>query len=157
MKEKFLLIKQLFAGKWNGEGYAKFPTITNTAYKEELEFIADKYKDAVHFNQKTVYLNETENNGQTVFWDTGFIILKNDTIVLNSTQVGGRFESYLLTDSGEDFFSFESVTVLNDAITIRSQRIFSINKNNMHYKLNMATKQATFQNHLAADLKKINI
>ena len=74
MKETLLKMKNLFAGNWSGEGFAKYPTIQSTAYTEQLEFIADEYKDAIFFNQKTLYKNKTEKNGHTVFWDTGFII-----------------------------------------------------------------------------------
>ena len=62
-------MKRLFAGKWTGEGFAKFPTIDDTAYTEQLEFVSDEYKDAIFFNQKTWYKNDTEKNGHTVFWD----------------------------------------------------------------------------------------
>ena len=154
MKEKFLLFKQLFVGKWTGEGYAKFPTIYNTAYTEELKFVADEYKDAVYFNQKTWYKNETGKNGHTVFWDTGFIILKDDAIVLHSVQIGGRIELFAMINANGNVFTFNSDRILNDSKTIQSQRIFSIDENNLHYELNMATHEAVFQNHLKGNLKK---
>ncbi len=76
MNETFLKIKKLFAGKWAGEGFAKFPTIDDTAYTEQLEFIPDEYKDAIFFRQKTWYKNDTDKTEHTVFWDTGFIFSK---------------------------------------------------------------------------------
>jgi hypothetical protein len=154
MKEIFENMKKLFAGKWAGEGFAKYPTINNTAYTEELEFIPDKYKDAIFFSQKTWYKNNTANNGHTVFWDTGFIILKDDKITLCSVQVGGRMETYSLSDTAGNNFTFNSFSILNDAKTIISQRIFISDGERLHYKLNMATQAASFQNHLTADLKK---
>lgn len=156
MKEIFLEIKRTFFGKWFGEGFAKFPTIDDTAYTEQLEFIPDEYKDAIFFNQKTWYKNDTVKNGYTVFWDTGFIILKDDKILLHSVQVGGRMETYVLVNSVNETFTFNSVSVLHDPKTIQSQRVFKIDNDVFHYKLNMATHEATFQNHLSAHLKKLN-
>jgi len=156
MKEIFLQIKSLFAGKWEGQGFAKFPTIDDTWYTEKLEFIPDEFKDALFFQQKTLYKNDTPKNGQTVFWDTGFIILKEDKIVLHSTQVGGRIETYELVDTKQGTFAFNNTAILVDPKAIRSQRIFTVNDDSLHYELNMATHAAPdFQNHLSADLKKV--
>jgi len=154
MKETLLQIKKLFSGKWTGEGFAKFPTIDDTAYTERLEFIPDDYKDAVFFRQKTWYKNNTHKNGHTVFWDTGFIILKDKKIMLHSVQVGGRIETYELIDAVNQTFTFNSVDILHDIKTTRSQRVFTVSENNFHYELNMATHAAEFQNHLKADLTK---
>lgn len=155
MKEKFLILRHALSGKWEGEGYAKFPTITDTAYTEQLEFIPDDDKEAIFFNQKTWYKNETLNNGHTVFWDTGFIILKNNMLLLHSVQIGGRMEMFALTASATGKFIFDNTGILNDIKTIQAQRIFSIEENCLHYQLNMATKEAGFQNHLKATLRKI--
>jgi len=154
MKEILQQLKQLLAGKWQGEGFAKYPTIDNTVYTEQFECMPDADKDAIFFNQKTWYKNGTEKNGQTVFWDTGFIILKDDTIVLHSVQVGCRIEVYTLTEASHQTFTFNSTRVLNDGKTIQSQRVFTIDENSLHYTLNMATHAAAFQNHLSASLKK---
>ena len=154
MKEILLQMKKLFAGKWAGEGFAKFPTIDDTTYTEQSEFIPDEYKDAIFFTQKTWYKNNTEKNGHTVFWDTGFIILKEDKIVLHSVQVGGRIETYELIDTLNNTFTFNSAAILNDPKATRSQRIFVVDHGNFHYELNMATHAATFQNHLSAHLKR---
>lgn len=154
MKDILLKMKSLFAGKWAGEGFAKFPTIDDTAYTEQLEFIPDEYKDAIFFRQKTWYKNNTEKNGHTVFWDTGFIIFKEDKILLHSVQVGGRMETYELVRAENETFTFNSVAILNDPRSIRSQRVFTVNANRFHYKLNMATHAADFQNHLLADLER---
>ena len=154
MKETLLKMKSLFAGKWAGEGFAKFPTIDDTAYTEQLELIPDEYKDALFYRQKTWYKNDTEYNRHTVFWDTGFILLKEDKIVLNSVQVGGRIETYELVEYTDDTFTFNSLSILNDPRSIRSQRIFTVNNDNFHYEMNMATHEAEFQNHLKADLMR---
>jgi len=147
-------MKSLFAGKWAGEGFAKFPTIDDTAYTEQLEFIPDEYKDAIFFRQKTWYRNNTEKNGHTVFWDTGFIILKEDKILLHSVQVGGRIETYELVQVENETFTFNSAAILNDPRSIRSQRVFTVSGGRFHYELNMATHAADFQNHLLADLER---
>jgi len=59
----------LASGQMGGEGFAKFPTIDDTAYTEQTEFKPDEYKDSIFFSQKTWYKNETPKNGHTVFWD----------------------------------------------------------------------------------------
>jgi hypothetical protein len=157
MKDMFLKIKTLFAGKWSGYGFARFPTINDTDYTEELDFSTDNYKDVLFFQQKAWYKNNTSKNGHTVFWDTGFIILKEDKILLHSVQVGGRIERLELIESTDQSFTFNSSSILNDPLSIRSQRVFTVNEDDLHYELNMATHSAVFQNHLKADLKKIKI
>ena len=156
MKDTLLKMKTLFAGKWAGEGFAKFPTIDDTAYTERLELIPDEYKGAIFYQQKTWYKNDTQKNGHTVFWDTGFILLKDDKILLHSAQVGGRMETYELAQYTDDTFTFNSSNILNDPRSIRSQRIFKVSAKNFHYEMNMATRDADFQNHLKADLKRSN-
>ena len=154
MKEILLKMKSLFAGKWAGEGFAKFPAIDDTAYTEQLEFIPDEHKDAIFFRQKTWYKNNTEKYGHTVFWDTGFIMLKEDKILLHSVQVGGRMETYELVQAENETFTFNSAAILNDPRSIRSQRVFTVSGARFHYELNMATHAADFQNHLLADLER---
>lgn len=155
MEKEFLEIKSLLTGKWIGEGFAQFPTIEDSHYAEEWEFEADEDKPAIRFNQKTWYKNETENNGKTVFWDTGFILLKGQKILLVSAQVSGRIETYELTNYEDHTLTFDSVDIENDAKTIRSQRIITVNNTELKYELNMSTHQAsTFQNHLSASLRR---
>jgi hypothetical protein len=156
MKDTLLKMKTLFAGKWAGEGFAKFPTIDDTAYTEQLELVPDEYKDAICYQQKTWYKNDTEKNGHTVFWDTGFILLKDDKILLHSVQVGGRMETYELVQTENDTFTFNSSAILNDPRSIRSQRIFTVTDENFHYEMNMSTHAADFQNHLKANLVRSN-
>jgi hypothetical protein len=155
METNFSEIKLLLEGEWKGEGFAKFPTIENTNYTEVWSFTPDENKDSIHYNQKTLYRNDTEKNGKTVFWDTGFILLKEDKILLVSAQVGGRTETYILENYAPGQLTFNSVNIDNDPKTIRSQRILNISKNELHYELNMSTHQAEeFQNHLSASLKR---
>lgn len=154
MQEVMTKIKKLFAGKWTGEGFAKYPTITSTAYTEQVEFIPDEYKDAIFFNQKSWYRNDTEKNGQTVFWDTGFIFLKDNKIRLHSAQVGGRMEIYELIEFDKDVFTFNSMSILNDPPSVRSQRIFTVGDKDLRYQLAMASHARDFQNHLSAHLVK---
>ena len=155
MKDVLTRMKLSFAGKWAGEGFAKFPTIDDTAYTEQLEYIPDEYKDSIFFRQKTWYKNNTEKNGHTVFWDTGFIVLKDDHIVLHSVQVGGRIEQYRLSESNDDRFVFDSSAILVDPKAIRSQRVFTLSADAIDYELNMATHRAPeFQNRLKAHLRR---
>ncbi len=156
MKPVMDQLKTMLAGKWGGGGFAKFPTIDDTAYTEETEFQPDEFKDSIFFVQKTWYKNDTEKNGQTVFWDTGFILLEEKEILLHSVQVGGRMEQYKLTAHTEKTFTFNSIEILVDPKTIRSQRVFTITDDSIHYELGMATHEAPdFQNHLTADLTRM--
>jgi hypothetical protein len=154
IQEAFTEIKRLFSGKWAGEGYAKYPTIAATAYTEQMEFKPDEIKESILFNQKTWYKNDTEKNGHTVFWDTGFIFLKENKIRLVSAQVGGRMETYDLTDFNKNVFTFESASILNDPLSTSSQRIFAVDDKNLWYQLGMAAHAEDFQNHLSAHLTK---
>jgi len=156
MKQVIDRLKQLLAGRWEGEGFAKFPTIDDTAYTEKTEFIPDEYKDSILFVQKTWYKNNTDKNGHTVFWDAGFILLRDDHILLHSVQVGGRIEEYRLANYSDNRFVFDSTAILVDPKAIRSQRIFTIAADTFHYELAMATHQAPeFQNHLKAKLNRV--
>jgi hypothetical protein len=155
MKDEFKLLQALLPGEWKGEGFAQFPTIQATAYREVWRFEADADKDAIHFAQKTWYKNQTGNNGKTVFWDTGFILLKEETVLLVSAQAGGRLETYELAAHENNQFVFNTKLISNDPKTIRSQRVLRLGNNQLEYSLNMSTKEATdFQNHLKAMLQK---
>lgn len=155
MEKEFLEIKSLLTGKWIGGGFAQFPTIEDSHYTEEWQFEADADMPAIKFDQKTWYKNERENNGKTAFRDTGFIFLKGKRILLVSAQISGRLETYELTHFKDHTLTFDSVGIENDAKTIRSQRIITVNDSQLNYELNMSTHQATtFQNHLSASLRK---
>src|ERR1700712_4263087 len=142
MKQEFTRLKSRLAGTWNGEGFAKFPTIDNTDYTETWIFEPDSDKMAIRYKQKTRYKNSTPDNGKTVFWDTGFIILKEDKILLVSAQVGGRVETYELSDFADDQLTFNSLTISNDNKTIHSQRVIHLSEANLSYELNMSTHVA---------------
>jgi len=73
---------------------------------------------------------------------------------LHSVQVGGRIETYELTETINNTFTFNSNSILQDPKATKSQRIFRVNGDSFHYELNMATHAAEFQNHLKADLKR---
>jgi hypothetical protein len=155
MTKQFNALKEILPGEWKGEGFAKFPTIASTAYTESLIFKQDENKDAIHYVQKTWYKNDTENNGKTVFWDTGFLLLKEDKVLFVSAQSGGRLETYELISDRDQQFVFNSMIISNDPKTIRSQRILHLAGSELTYELNMNTHQASeFQNHLKATLKK---
>lgn len=155
MQATFEQLKTLLAGIWKGQGFAKFPTIDDTAYEEIWKFTPDNSKPTIHYEQHTWYMNTTANNGQTVFWDTGFILLRDDQVLLVSAQSAGRHETYVLVESTSSCFTFELKSITNDPKTIRSQRIIQVNDQILRYQLNMSTHQETvFQNHLKAELQK---
>ncbi|MEQ9427010.1 MAG: FABP family protein [Cyclobacteriaceae bacterium] len=148
-------LKSQLIGTWKGRGFSKYPTITDTAYSETWVFTADEFKPCIHYNQKTWYENETDQNGHTVFWDTGFILLKDADILLISSQAGGRQETYKLTSWDNNIYTFESIAFGNDPRMIRSQRTLTISDNSLSYELNMETLQnRSFENHLKAELKR---
>jgi len=156
MKTVFELLKSTLPGLWCGEGFAQYPTIRNTAYTEELRFVPNKDKQVILYTQKSWYKNHTENDKKTVFWDTGFIICKDEVIQLISAQSSGRAEVYLLISNTTNTFTFNCVQIINDNKTTVSQRIFTINDAWLDYQLNMSTQQNTqFQNHLSASLAKV--
>lgn len=64
-------------------------------------------------------------------------------------------EEYTLIKSTSNTFIFNSSSILNDPKSTKSQRLFTVNYDILHYELNMATHDASFQNHLKADLKKV--
>jgi hypothetical protein len=151
MQAIFVQLKSRLKGRWHGDGFAKYPTITSTNYSDELEFIPDENKDAIFFNEKSRYGKGSEKRGETLFWDTGFIVLKENKIFLLSAQVGGRVETYELTDYERGNFVFESVDIRNDEKTLRSQRIITFSGDILEYELNMETHQnRNFENHLTA-------
>jgi hypothetical protein len=155
MKDIFLKLREALTGQWEGEGIAQYPTIDKTAYTEKVIFVPDQHKDAVFFEQKTLYKNDTEKNGQTAFWDTGFILLRGDKILLVSSQIGGRQETYEYMETEAEGFTFNSISIANDLKqTIMSQRVFIPAVNELNYMLSMASNGNTFQNHLAARLRR---
>jgi hypothetical protein len=156
MENEFNQLKLRLKGTWKGEGFAKFPTIEDTGYTEQWTFKPDEDKNTIQYEQKTWYKNETADNGKTVFWDTGFILLKADKILLVSAQSGGRLESYELKEFNDDRLIFECTVISNDDKTIRSQRIIHVSGAHLDYELNMSTKHAdVFQNHLKASLTRV--
>ena len=156
MSAEFKLLQAFLPGEWKGEGFAQFPTIHATAYTELWKFETDADKDAIHFTQKTWYKNQTDSNGKTVFWDTGFILLKDEHVLLVSAQAGARVETYELAAYENGRFIFNSKIISNDPKTICSQRILRFQNNRLEYELNMSTKESSdFQNHLKAVLQRM--
>ena len=154
MEKIFELLKQKLNGTWKGEGYAHYPTIVDTGYTEEWIFESDKFKPTIHYHQKTWYKNDSPQNGQTVFWDAGFILLKDDTILWVSSQAGGRQETCQLTDA-ESSYVFQSLSFANDPRMVRSERILTVAGSSLTYELNMETREnGKFENHLRAQLTR---
>jgi THAP4-like, heme-binding beta-barrel domain len=157
MNTPFLEIKALLKGEWKGEGYAKFPTIEDSAYTETWTFSPDEDQAAIHYDQKTKYKNTAANNGKTVFWDTGFILLKEEKILMVSAQIHGRTQTYTLDEYSAGRLVFNSLSTENDPKTIRSQWVITIREDSLQYDFNMSTHQAlAFQNHLSATLERID-
>jgi len=156
MKEIFETLKRNLKGVWKGEGFARYPTIQSAFYTEVVEFKPDEFKDAVHFDQQTRYKDKEDKTGQTVFWDTGFILLKEEKILFVSAQISGRTETYELEQFTNNQFTFNAISIQNDPKTIVSQRVIKIENDLLEYELNMSTHQNEhFENHLSAKLNKV--
>ena len=148
------------SGKWIGKGLAEYPTIEKAEYSEELIFQANDFFPVVHYEQKTGIKNADGLFTKPIFWESGFIIEKeNDLLELCNVQKSGRME--ILTGTfkkiSEDQFEivFESSNVINDERMIRSGRKFIFSENELFYELHMSTKNNfPFDLHLRASLTK---
>lgn len=149
-------------GIWEGKGTAQYPTIQTVDYQEELVFRKNDEFLVLHYEQKSWIKN---NNGlfeKPIFWESGFIIKKNDkTLQLCNVQMSGRMEilsgslNQLNKNHCEVFFNSENI--YNDPRMIRSGRKFTFKENVLDYELFMSTNSNPgFDMHLRATLKKQN-
>ena len=159
-KEVFQELAESLVGTWTGRGHSKYPTIKATDYDEVWTFEKDKDVPILHFVQKTTYANSNPSqHGKTLFWDTGFILVKDRDIMLTSSQLGGRQETYFLQkNNSKKQWVFECDRFGNDPRMVKSQRILTINDDTtLTYELNMETKEnGRFENHLRNSLSRRN-
>lgn len=148
-------------GTWKGNGIAKFPTIKPAEYVEKLVFTTNYDFPVLHYEQKTWIKGKSGLFDKSIFWETGFIIKKEDnTYELCNVQKGGRVEvlsGKILNEKKRGFdLSFKSKIIANDENMIKSGREFQISKNILKYELWMSTKQnENYEIHLNAVLEKI--
>lgn len=146
-------------GTWKGDGIAKFPTIKTTEYVEKLVFSTNYDFPVLHYEQKTWIKGESGLYDKPIFWETGFIIKKEEKIYeLCSVQKSGRVEvlTGILNEEKRGFnLSFKSKIISNDDNMIKSGREFHVSKNILRYELWMSTKQnENYELHLNAALEK---
>ena len=149
-------------GKWQGIGYAEYPTIQPVEYREELIFTINNKDSVIHFEQRTWILSSDKRNNEPIFWESGFLIDKGKGLFeMVSAQKSGRME--ILRGSAQRIHDdkiklpLASVSVLNDDRMIRSGRVFTFSKNVLHYELAMSTTaNPSYQRHLASRLTKMD-
>ncbi len=144
-------------GTWKGNGKGKFTTITSFEYREVLTFSIDGLNDLIHYEQKTwLTHNETPSH-----WESGFIKpVENEEnyFEISNSQDSGRVEVLKgeLASSGElHNLHFKMKLIQNDPRMVNSERIFTINQNELSYVMKMTTKNTPeHQQHLASLLKR---
>ena len=142
-------------GRWEGEGTALFPTITEAAYIDTLTFSLDEPHDLIQYEQKT-WRKETQKQSH---WEFGFIRQLDDgTVVLNNTQNNGRFEvmsSSLTPQPGRFLLHFTTTAFSNDPRMVKAEREWRVEGDTLTYVQSMATQTVPdLQAHLRATLHK---
>jgi hypothetical protein len=129
-------------GEWSGTGRGEFPTIEPFEYLETLRFSSND-RPFLHYEQRT----RRRRAGQTEYvashWESGFIrLLPDGQVELNNAQSGGRLE--VLTGSLEQtenglILRLQSRAFLNDPRMLESSRTIFVERDALHYTLNMHT------------------
>jgi hypothetical protein len=88
MEVRFAEMKMLLEGEWRGEGMAKFPTIEDTQYTEVCIFTPDEDKDSIHFDQKTIYKNNTEKKWENCFLGHWFYLTERKQSIVGECPSG---------------------------------------------------------------------
>lgn len=150
---------RFIVGKWEGTGLAEYPTIAPADYDEGLLFTRNDKDPVIHYEQRTWRKSSDKNDGDPVFWESGFIIDKGGgTFELVSAQKSGRVEilrGKAATDGGGIEVDFRSVSISNDARMIKSGRKFRFHENVIDYELHMSTtSNPHYDRHLRARLKR---
>lgn len=147
-------------GKWEGTGYAEYPTIDPVEYSETLMISNNSKNPVLHYEQKTFITKPVERKGEPIFWESGFIIDDgNGLFRMVNTQVSGRIEilkgQAQTTSEGKIELGLESSSIINDDKLIRSGRKLIFSKDQIEYEVNMSTtKNFVYRKHLSAKLKK---
>ena len=147
-------------GKWEGTGIAEYPTIRAVDYDEGLVFTRNDKDHVIHYEQRTWIKSSGEDNGQPVFWESGFLIDKGDGVFeLVSAQKSGRMEllrgQAKMSDGNGIELLLSSVIISNDPRTVKSGRKFRFLENVIDYELQMATSENPgYDRHLRARLRR---
>jgi len=147
---------QALVGVWQGEGVARFPTIVETRYTEELAVEHDAARDVLVYEQK-VRLPD----GSVSHREVGFIqVLDDGGVQLWNVQNNGRVE--VLRGSLEGLhpsagieLDLRSVGFENDPRMLGSTRRIRVEGESLTYEQSMATTTAPddeLRPHLSARL-----
>ena len=144
-------------GKWTGKGSGQFPTITSFNYTEILTFNFDGVNDLIQYEQRTWL---TPNNTPS-HWESGFIKPfdgEDNVFEISNSQDSGRVEvlrGEYYKQNGFDILHFKMKLIQNDPRMVSSERIFTIQNNQLSYVKKMATRNTPeHQQHLQATLFK---
>ncbi len=147
-------------GKWEGTGFAEYPTILPVDYDEGLLFTRNDKDPVIHYEQRAWRKSADKRNGEPLFWESGFFIDKgNGLFELVSAQRSGRVEilrgEAKAADGGAIEIGLFSVSISNDARMIKSGRRYRFAENVLDYELRMSTTEnPAFDRHLMARLKR---
>ena len=156
--EKLKTLKLHFLlGTWSGIGNGQFPTIKSFTYSENLAFNFDGVNDLIHYEQRTWLAPDNTPS----HWESGFIKPvegEEDIFEISNSQDSGRVEvlrgEYTRKDD-IDILHFKMKLIQNDPRMVSSERIFTIQDNQLSYIKKMSTLNTKeHQQHLQAMLYK---
>jgi hypothetical protein len=126
-------------------------------YKETLTFNFDGLNDLIHYEQRTWLIP----NDIPSHWESGFIKPIEDeenVFEISNSQDSGRVEvlrGKYFRENDTIILHFKMKLIQNDPRIVSSERIFTIEGNQLSYVKKMATKNIpTHQQHLEATLLK---
>ena len=141
MEKELLNLSSLsfLKGCWYGTGLAQYPTIRAVEYREELNFLEMNTFNVLKYEQKTWVKSEEGLYNVPIFWETGFLIEREDYIELCNVQKNGRMEiltgKIIRLPDSELEISFKSKEIFNDAKMIKSGREFHLSPGEINYEL----------------------
>ena len=148
-------------GSWQGTGRGEFPTIDAFRYREELRVHARGDEPELHFEQRTWRVSAGEDDGESLHWESGFLLLLEDgTVELLNAQQSRRVE--VLTGRlellGSDGFELrlESVVHAHDDRMRATERVYRLEGDRLTYEARMATGDVpSLGLHLVGDLSRV--
>jgi len=155
-----LLTEQL-EGRWQGSGTVQFPTMDTFAYQESLDFVWDKERHLLSYNQLTRLLPQND----PAHAEMGYLLIGPEGVLQwVNIQSSGRSEVLDCNDglqdigNGEIEIVFQSKVFTNDPKMVSSQRrlCFDIEGTYLKYQQGMrTTTHDDFCNHLDAKLERV--
>lgn len=143
-------------GTWKGSGKGVYPTIKDFEYEEEITF-THCGKPFLIYSQKTWKKDE---NKTPLHQEFGYFRCPKEGVVefLNVQPTG-------ITEIYEGIVKNKTIILDSTSITrtssaksphaVKTQRIFTLNKNVLNYTFDMETTNTKMENHLICSLKKV--